>query len=627
MLTSLAGLFLSREEGYDPEALLWHKWSGVSVSVFTLAWYYFRRRIGNTRFVSSFVSIIAVIIIIFAGHQGAGITHGQNFLLAPMLPEKRQRIVPIEEALVYTDMVKPILEEKCTSCHNSKKAKGALVMETKELLLKGGKSGRLWDSAAADLGIMLRRVHLPLEAKKHMPPQGKPQLTDDEVEILTQWIRKGSSFDLRVADLDPSDTLHQLAVQKFTAAEIAEYDFEEADPATVEKLNTANRVISNEALGSPALAVNFFNSTLFNADQLKQLDAIKKQVVSLDLAKMPLKDADLPLIAGFENLRRLNLSFTSITGVTLSELKKLKHLKTLSLSGTQIKSDQVKQLQSFPQLKTVYAWNTPLTTADINNLKQQAQHIRFEAGFSGDTLVLKLSPPVLLNEEAFITKDVPLKIKHYIQGTTIRFTTDGSDPDSLKSPVFTGKEMISSNTHIKAKAFKPGWHSSKIMEASIYKSTYTPDSIIYLTQADVNFKDEENKYLFNREKGESDYRFGNWVGFRNNRMECLLQFDTPVPVTSVTLSTLADPGAHIMPAKSIEIWGGPKPDQLKLLSKLTPDQPKEYAPSARKGFECKFDTATVSCMKIIVNPVDKLPKWHAAKGKKGWFFVDEVLLN
>ena len=43
-VTALAGLFLSREEGYDAEALLWHKWSGVAVAVFTLGWYYFSKK-------------------------------------------------------------------------------------------------------------------------------------------------------------------------------------------------------------------------------------------------------------------------------------------------------------------------------------------------------------------------------------------------------------------------------------------------------------------------------------------------------------------------------------------------------------------------------------------------------
>lgn len=627
VLAALAGLILSREEGYDAEALQWHKWSGAAISVLTMGWYYFSNRIQTKKILTAFTAVVAMILVIFAGHQGAGITHGQNFLLAPMLPEKKQPSVTAEEAIVFAHMVKPILEEKCESCHNSKKAKGELIMETEALLLKGGKSGKLWDSAAADLGLLLRRVHLPLEAKKHMPPQGKPQLSDEETEIITQWIRKGADFKLRVSDLPPSDTLHLLAVKIFTNAEMAEYDFEEADAATVEKLNSPNRVVATEALGSPAITVNFFNSVLFSPEQLKELGEIKKQVVTLDLAKMPLKDADIKLVSEFENLRRLNLSFTQITGAALPELKKLKYLRSLSLSGTQLTAEQLKQLQSFPNLKTVYTWNTQVAAADIDKIQQEIKHIRFENGFRGDTVKMKLSPPVLLNEEAFIAKAIPLKLKHYIQGTSIRYTTDGNEPDSLHSPEYTGKEMIDSNMRIKAKAFKPGWISSDVMKASIYKSTYTPDTVIYLTKAEGNFMDEGNKYLFNREKGEADYRFGNWVGFRNNIMECVLHFPASVSAKSVTLSTLIDPGPYIMPAQSIEIWGGEDLAKLKLLGRKVPDQPKNYVPSTREGYELKFDATTLTYIKIIVTPVQKLPKWHAGKGEKGWFFIDEVLVN
>lgn len=627
VLAALAGLILSREEGYDMEALQWHKWSGAAISVLTMGWYYFHRRIESAKPVAVLTSFLAIFLIIFAGHQGAGITHGQNFLLAPMLPEKKQPVVTAEEAVVFAHMVKPILDEKCTGCHNNNKAKGDLVMETEALLLKGGKSGKLWDSTESDLGLLLRRVHLPLEAKKHMPPQGKPQLTDEETEIITQWIRKGADFKLRVADLPADDTLYLMAVNIFTNAQIAEYDFEEADPATVEKLNIANRVVSPEALGSPALTVNFYNSALFNADQLKELGDVKKQVVTLDLAKMPLQDADMKLVSNFENLRRLNVSFTNITGAALAELKKLKHLRSLSVSGTKVNAEQLNQLQNFPNLKTVYAWNTTASAEDIEKLQQKSKHIRFESGFKGDTIKLKLSPPVLLNEETFISKAVPLKMKNYIKGTSIRYTVDGSEPDSLKSPEYTGKETIDSSVRIKAKAFKPGWISSDLVEFKIYKSTYTPDTVIYLTKADVNFSDEGNKFLYNREKGEADYRFGNWVGFRNEHMECLMHFAAPTPVQSVTLSTFIDPGPYIMPAKSIEIWGGKDEKNLKMLSRIIPEQPTKYIPSRREGFECKFDTTEITWLKIVVKHVDKLPQWHAGKGQKGWFFIDEVLVN
>lgn len=627
VVTALAGLFLSREEGYDADALLWHKWSGVAVSVFTLAWYYFSERIQSKKLVSFFTSAIALCLIIFAGHQGAGITHGQNFLLAPMMPEKKQPVVSPEEAVVFAHMVKPILEKKCESCHNEKKAKGELIMETEALLLKGGKNGKLWDSTAADLGLFLRRVHLPLEAKKHMPPQGKPQLTEEEIEIITQWIRKGADFKLRVADLSPADTFRRLATKIFTTAEIAEYDFDEADPSTVEKLNTENRIVSAEALGSPALSVNFFNSKLFNSDQLKELSKVKKQIVTLDLAKMPLTDADIKTISEFENIRRLNLSFTGVTGTALPELKKLKFLKSLSLSGTQVTLEQLKQLQSFPQLKTVYTWNTPVAATDIQKLQQQLKNIRFENGFRGDTMILKLSPPVLLNEEDFITGAIPLKLKHYIQGTSIRYTTDGTEPDSILSPVFSGKETINGNVVVKAKAFKPGWISSDLMEAPFYKYSYIPDTVIYITQPDNRYKDDNHKLLINQERGEADFRTGSWVGFRENRMECLLRFVSPTPVQSITLSMLVDVSSYIMPAQNIEIWGGNEPKNMKLLGRIVPEQPTMVKPSAPKGFECKFNTTTVNYIKIIGNPVAKLPAWHAGKGEKAWIFVDEVLVN
>jgi uncharacterized membrane protein len=627
VITALAGLFLSRETGYDPETLRWHKWSGVAVSVFTLGWYSFNLSVVRQKAPAMMMAALAIFLISFAGHQGAGITHGQNFLLAPMMPEEKHIAVSPEDAIVFTHMVKPILEKKCESCHNEKKAKGELIMETEALLLKGGKSGALWDTAANDLGLMMKRVHLPLEEKKHMPPQGKPQLTEEEIGIITRWIRKGADFNLRVIDLPQDDTLRQIAYRILNAAEIAEYDFEEAEPSVIEKLNTENRVVNREALGSPALTVNFFNSRLFSAEQLKELDKIRKQIVSLDLARMPVKDEDISLIAKFENLRRLNLGFSEITGKSLGELKSLKHLKSLTLSGTKVSAASLKNLQQLPQLHTVHTWNTAIPKEELEQLQSQIKNIRFEPGYRGDTTVMKLSLPVLLNEEVFLTEETPLRLKHYIQGASIRYTTDGSEPDSVKSLLFKGTETINTNTLIRARAFKPGWISSDMMEARFYRSTYTPDTVIYLTKANERYRDETGELLLDRQKGEADFRFGNWLGYRENRGEILLEFKNPIRVQNVTLSTLVDPGSYIMPAQSIEIWGGEDPQQLKLLDRIVPEQPTKILPSAMKGYEANFQPVTLRYIRIVGNPVTKLPGWHPGKGDKAWWFIDEVLVN
>ena len=626
VITALMGIFLSREPGYDPEALQWHKWAGISLSVFTLAAYYFREKLQGGKLRSSVTAILAIFLVIFTGHQGAGITHGQNFLLAPMMPEKKQPVIPFEEAEVFAHMVRPILEARCFTCHNEKKAKGELVMETEALLLKGGKSGVLWDTAAGDLGLLLRRVHLGLEEKKHMPPQGKTQLTEEEIEILTLWIRKGADFKMKAINLPEKDTLRQLAEHMFIPSGDPGYDFEAADEGVVKKLNTSNRIVTEESLNSPALIVSFFNSQLYEPGQLKDLAVVKKQIVSLDLSKMPVKDADMKIIGDMENLRVLNLNFTSITGASLIELKQLKFLHSLSLAGTQVNAEQLKTLAGLPKLKNVYAWNIPVDGSVMDKIRTDLKNIYFDTGFKGDAIVMKLSPPAIQNEAMIITHPVQLQLKHYIRGATIRYTVDGSKPDSIRSPEYKSGQLITGNTLVRAKAYKPGWISSDIVEANFYKSTYRPDTMIFITPPDPVFKGSST-LLSDLETGEPNFRNGGWMGWRKNKMETLLHFNKQVKVQSVTLSTILDIGAYILPPASIEVWGGNGAEKMILLGKLIPQQPTKPGPGGSRSLELSFTPTDVSYIKIVAIPVAKLPKWHAGKGEKGWVFIDEILIN
>jgi hypothetical protein len=393
-------------------------------------------------------------------------------------------------------------------------------------------------------------------------------------------------------------------------------------------LNTNYRIVYPLAKESPALGAEFFSAQFYMPEQLKELLAVKEQVVSLNLNKMPVKDDELKTIGQFSNLRKLNLSFTHITGASLNELDKLKELKQLSLSGTGIKKEDVLKLSSLKKLSHLFIWNTTLTESDIANLKSRMKEIAFEKGFKGDTTILKLTPPILLNEEQIINTPVSLKLKHYINGVSIRYTLDGTGPDSILSPEYNNNIVLTKNVTVKARAFKKGWISSDIMENYFFSSKYKVDSIINLLPPDEQYKGDGAKTLTDLIKGEAvNFKNGKWLGFRKNKMESLLLFLTPVTISSVTLSTLIDIGGYIMPPVSIEVWGGNDAGHLKLLSRITPQQPIKLQPSFLKPFELSFTPVKVKYIKVITVPVSKLPKWHPGKGEKGWVFVDEVFVN
>lgn len=626
-LTALMGLFLSRETGYDPEALYWHKWSGVLVTFLLLLAYTFRRRMMAHKVSRIGFSSLGIIGILTTGHQGAGITHGEDFLLAPVLPREQPVMVSLEDAVVFDHLVKPVLDRKCISCHNARKAKGELVMETAEALLKGGENGKLWDSTESDLGLLLRRIHLPLTEKKHMPPTGKPQLSEEEMAVLYYWIKGGASFTQKLMELAEQDTLRVLASRILVTPSVTVYPFKAAPEETIRQLSNVNRVVTPLALDVPALSVNFYNREYYTKQSLEALSAIKDQLVELDLSRMPVTDDQLELVARFSNLEKLNLNFTTVTGTGFDKLRPLLRLKYLSLTGTPVTQARLAVLEQLPALKRVVIWNTGITREEAAVLLARKKPPFYETGFSGDTLVMQLTTPLIQNEEQVLTGKVPLRIKHYINGSRIHYTTDGTDPDSIQSPIYQSGVMIEGNTMVKAKAFKPGWISSEVIQQYFFKNTYRPDSALFIQPPDPKYRSLGPKSLFNGLKGDANFGSGLWLGYRENKMESLLFFHKPVPVKSVSISCLINSGSYIMPPTAVEVWTGPDPQHLQLAKRFIPAQPKKYEPATVVPIELSFPERQAGCIKLVAVPVAKLPSWHGGKGDKGWVFVDEVFIN
>jgi uncharacterized membrane protein len=628
-VAALMGLFLSKEGGYNEETILWHQWSGVAVSVIAWGWYAFRETIRNSKMGSRLLAMGSAAGIVLAGHQGATITHGENYLFAPVASEEQKPKVLLEDARVFEDLVRPILKEKCMNCHNTAKSKGDLIMETEALLLKGGKNGKLWDSTAVQFGLLMHRVHLPLGEKEHMPPNGKPQLTDQEMKILYLWIKSGANFTQKIAELSETDTLKMLSADLFKSVETDNYTFPAADENTVKKLNNDYRAVYPLAMKSPALGVEFFGISAFKPEYLKELSVVKEQVVSLNLNKMPVKDEDLKSIAILTNLRKLNLSFTQITGSTLGELKNLKLLRKLSLSGTGVKVADLAVLSALPDLSALYLWNTGVNDQDFTVLQKSLPHVRIEAGFKGDSVVAKLNAAVIEGDEQLFTTSTKVKLKNYVNGAVVRYTLDGSVPDSLTSFVSNGDSIvIDKPCLLTTKTFLPGWISSDVSTRSFYKVGFSPDSVVLAIPPNPQYRGEGPRTLANKKIGDTDFRSNKWLGFKDEYLESFMFFNQPVELSSVTLSTVIDIGSYIMPAQQVEVWGGTSKTNLVLLKKLNPEQPKGFGPLPyRTGFNCTFPTQKISILKIVAKPVSKLPDWHPGKGQPGWVFVDEVFLN
>ena len=127
--------------------------------------------------------------------------------------------------------------------------------------------------------------------------------------------------------------------------------------------------------------------------------------------------------------------------------------------------------------------------------------------------------------------------------------------------------------------------------------------------------------------GNSNFKSGKWLGFKENPMEAYLYFNQPITVSKVTFNTLILIPSYIMPAYELQVWGGSNTSNLTLLKTLSPTQPTKIESFRTKGYELSFNPKQVNVLKLVGKSVQKLLLWHPGKGEKAWFFVDEVFLN
>jgi hypothetical protein len=576
--------------------------------------------------------IFCGIILVIGSHNGGILTHGDDYLT--FQPKKELEVLKkpaTDSNSIYEAAIQPLLEARSYSCHNEKKAKGNLVMTKIDRFLKGGKDGTPWKPGEPENSLLIKRLLLDADDKKHMPPKGKPQLSEREISLLHQWIGKGASFEKAFREYASSDSFRIFA-SSFTIpqddlfSEPTTYPFKSADPGIISKLNNPYRSITPKDNRSPALLLTFYVSQQFKPEMLEECKPLSQQIISVNLSKMPIDDDGIKTIAQFENLEELILNGTKISGSTLHLLESCKKLERLSLANTHISAQNIERLGKFSALKKVYLWQSGLSQAEINALSKKFPAIYWDHGNIADsTEILKLTAPFMKNpDKTIFNASESLALKHPMPGVRILFTLDGNDPDTISSTVYQKPIPIPAPTTVKARAIMPGWYASDINEWVLYAGGIKPSDAILLSSADPKHALEGGASLIDGNKAESNNLMVNWLGFRNNSCKVLFSFNQADSINKIVLSMANNHGSYIFPPESVIILAGNDTNHLKPIGKLIPVQPVKYGKVGNQAYTVQVKKGRYRYVMVEASPVSSLPQWHNGNKERGWIFIDEV---
>jgi mono/diheme cytochrome c family protein len=625
-MVALLGLFLSKQDAYDTDTLNLHKWGGLSIALISWLLIYLKNIPAS---IQKIIALSYLLVLLFFTHQGALLTHGENALSMP-LPEVKvtEEVKTVDSSLtVYEKAIAPILAQKCVSCHGPDKVKGQLQLQSPELIIKGGKNGSILNGIQNEEAQIIQRIHLPNADEKHMPPDGKLQLTLEELTLLNKWVKAGGNFTIKISELAKTDSLAILAMA-YKAPAKGSGDNKNKAP-DLKPYNSSYCTVNYLYNGSEEIEVNFFQGSFYKIEQLKNLEKIKDKIVSLNMQGMPITKEDLAIIVQFTKLKKLNLNYTTLTLNDLAPLKTITSLKNLSICGMEVNENTLSKFLEKAPFTEINIWTNHSSKKEFQQLSASNKKVKIIIGDNLDAEIIKLTSPIIEQDSAIIVASLDVVVKHFLKGAVVRYTTDGSDPDSLTSPIYTKKLRFNKNTILKTKAFKPGWISSDMVQKTFYKSEIHPDSIYFVTNPDTKYPGSGAKTLIDYELGEKNFSNGKWLAYKDATMKFVIGFKQARPLQEAHFNAFVDNGSYIFPILSIMIEGSNDGKEFKKLNEAKfPSLKETDVVRENKSFSCSIPPgAAYKYYRFTLLNIKKLPTWHPGKGTPGWIFVDELFLN
>ncbi|MEP7258847.1 MAG: c-type cytochrome domain-containing protein [Flavitalea sp.] len=411
ILSCISGYLLSQSGDYEGDLVNSHQWLGIGVAVVSAITYLVRRKKYYIQW-QWVLGALMILLIVITGHQGGSLTHGEDYLTQPLddifsdsavAHRARKPIPDIQQALTYNDVIQPILEDKCYTCHSVSKQKGKLRMDEQALLMKGGKNGEVIVAGSSIESEMIKRILLPRNDEHHMAPKEKTQVTAQETELLKWWIDNGADFVKKVKEIPQSAKVLPalLALQagneiKKTIPDVPESPIGKADETALQKLKEAAVLVLPVGLNSNYLSANFI-MTVDSADvHAKLLLPVKNQLVWLDLGNTKTGDEALKTVALCSSLTRLHLENTLVTDKGIALLSSLKELQSLNLVGTKVTASGLSPLKDLKHLQHIYLYQSGIQRSDWEMLKKIFPHTSLDSG--GYRLQFLPSDTIELNE-------------------------------------------------------------------------------------------------------------------------------------------------------------------------------------------------------------------------------------
>ena len=218
-----------------------------------------------------------------------------------------------------------------------------------------------------------------------------------------------------------------------------------------------------------------------------------------------------------------------------------------------------------------------------------------------------------------------VEVTLFTQGDApIYYTLDGSEPTD-KSTRYTAPIEIRTGCTLRAIAQRDN------IEVRPYTRTFTANKalahpIVLNTQPRDNYLYGAPQTLVDGFESDFTYSNGDWTGWFGDPMVVTIDMQG-ASYASVRLGTLVQKGMDIFAPLALKASVSEDGEHFTDAGSL--DIPMETAadPDGLKSYTVTFPETSARYLRVEAQTVGEIPAWHGAHGKKGYLFVDEIVVE
>ena len=207
----------------------------------------------------------------------------------------------------------------------------------------------------------------------------------------------------------------------------------------------------------------------------------------------------------------------------------------------------------------------------------------------------------------------------------IRYTLDGSKPGK-KSALYNGPLQITESCTLRAIAVREGVEPREFVRTfDVHKAV--GKKVTYSRDPHPRYSATAPSGLVDCIRGPQVFKSKEWTAWVGDPVDITIDLGQTEACSSVTLGMINDKPSYIFfPVKLVVSVSDDGENYTEVFAQEY-EVEGDQDPDMLKDFVLEFPETSARYVKVGVTPVSVLPDWHYAAGRRGFVFIDEIMVK